>query len=147
MEKQEFSVLDSALSKCDEIDIGVKLRRAADVAHASQKQELKIKTFLTAKHHHNNYKDIRNDVKAVNDMIEEAERKDIALDSNLVSEVNAFTSRLVSERNLRKQRELNIESISSCDQKMVDKLQGLIDDATTKAVEDEYIGAASKLTG
>lgn len=35
-------------------------------------------------------------------MVEKAQGLDIDLDSGLVKEVNAFTSRLVSERNLRK---------------------------------------------
>jgi hypothetical protein len=57
---------------------------------------------LSEKHHHNDYKDIRKDVKLINDMVEEARSLEIDLDNNLVEEVNNFTSRLISERNLRK---------------------------------------------
>lgn len=64
-----------------------------------------------------------------------------------MAEVNNFTSRLISERNLRKQRDLFIESISTCDQEKVDKLQGLIDDAQKNQVETPYINEASTLTG
>jgi len=35
-------------------------------------------------------------------MVESAQNLDIDLDSGLIKEVNGFTSRLVSERNLRK---------------------------------------------
>jgi len=37
------------------------------------------------------------------------------MDQSMIEEVNNFTSRLISERNLRKQRDLYIEGISSSD--------------------------------
>lgn len=74
------------------------------------------------KHHHDDYKDIRKDVKLINDMVEKARELEIDLDQNMIEEVNNFTSRLISERNLRKQRDLYIEGISSSDAGMVDKL-------------------------
>jgi len=147
MDKQEYEELDKALGKCTGIDIDVKLLHNAGEMHKRLKQELKMKTFLAAKDHHDNYKDIKKDVERINNMVQEAEEQEIKLDSNLVAQVNAFTSRLISERNLRKQRDLFIEGISSCDQSKVDKLQGLIDDASKNAVETEYIQHASKLTG
>ena len=58
----------------------------------------------------------------INDMVQTAQDLEIDLDSNLISEVNQFTSRLISERNLRKQRDLYLESIKSCDKEKVDKL-------------------------
>lgn len=80
-------------------------------------------------------------------MIQEAQDLDIDLDSNLVKEVNGFTSRLISERNLRKQRDLYIEGISTCDKEKVEKLQGLIDNASENQVENQYIKNAEVLTG
>lgn len=44
-------------------------------------------------------------------MVQTAQNLKIELDSNLIKEVNDFTNRLISERNLRKQRDLYIESI------------------------------------
>lgn len=79
-------------------------------------------------------------------MVEDAQKLDIDLDSNLVSEVNQFTSRLISERNLRKQRDLYLESISTCDKEKVDKLQNLINIANDNSVEKEYVDKAAKLT-
>lgn len=79
-------------------------------------------------------------------MVEKAQGLDIDLDSGLVKEVNAFTSRLVSERNLRKQNVLFLEYITSSDHEKVNKLQGLIDKATECAVETVYIQDAEKLT-
>lgn len=73
---------------------------------------MKIQKFLDDKHHHDDYKDIRKDVKIINDMVEEARGLDIDLNQALIEEVNNFTSRLISERNLRKQRDLYIEGIS-----------------------------------
>lgn len=63
-----------------------------------------------------------------------------------MADVNQFTSKLISERNLRKQRDLFLESIQTCDQAKVDKLQGLIDTANEFNVEKEYIEIAEKLT-
>jgi hypothetical protein len=79
-------------------------------------------------------------------MIQAAQDLKIDLDSNMVREVNAFTSRLISERNLRKQRELFSDSILTSDHKKVGILQGLIDNATENQVEKDYIENASELT-
>ena len=48
-------------------------------------------------------------------MLEDATQRDIDIDQVLINKVNEFTSKIISERNLRKQRELFLESISSCD--------------------------------
>ena len=114
--------------------------------HSKLGQELKINEFLTAKDHHDDYKDIRNDVHRINMLVQEAEEQNIELDADLVAKVNAFTSRLISERNLRKQRELYLEGISTSDNAQVEKLQNLITDAEKKKVEEDYIKSASKLT-
>mgnify|MGYP001035841938 CR=1 FL=1 len=123
----EFHTLDKALNDCHGIDIDVKLQKRAEVLHLKLQHELKIQNFLQEKHHHDNYKEIRKDVQKINDMVQNAQDLEIDLDSNLVNEVNQFTSRLISERNLRKQRDLYLESIKTCDKQNVDKLQNLID--------------------
>ena len=79
-------------------------------------------------------------------MVETATNLEIDLDSNLVKEVNNYTSRLVSERNLRKQRDLYLEYISNSDHDKVNKLRGLIDVAKENVVEDVYVASAEKLT-
>ena len=68
------------------------------------------------------------------------------METTFIEEVNKFTSRLISERNLRKQRDLYIESIQTCDKDKVQKLQGLIDIANENQVEKEYIKNAEVLT-
>lgn len=55
-------------------------------------------------------------------MLEDGQNKDIDVDQSLISKVNEFTSTIISERNLRKQRDLFLEQISTCDQDKVDKL-------------------------
>ena len=60
-------------------------------------------------------------------MVEEAQKLDIELDQKMMEQVNDFSSRLISERNLRKQRDLYIEGISTSDANQVNKLQNLID--------------------
>ena len=80
-------------------------------------------------------------------MLEEANTEEIDLDPLLVTKVNDYTSTIISERNLRKQRDLFLESISSCDQEKVDKLQNLIDIANKNSVEKQYIENAEVLSG
>jgi len=70
----------------------------------------------------------------------------VDLDPELLEQVKAFTSKIISERNLRKQRDLFLESISSCDKDKVDKLQSLIDIARQNEVEQSYIDSAQTLT-
>lgn len=142
----EYLELDKALKSCEGVDIAVKLRKKAETMHLKLEHELKIRTFLAEKDHHDNYKDIRKDVQRINDMVQNAQDLQIDLDSTLVADVNAFTSRLISERNLRKQRDLYIEGISTSDKEKVDKLQSLIDNANQNAVEKEYVTKAEKLT-
>jgi hypothetical protein len=55
-------------------------------------------------------------------MLAEAEKYECKLDDNIIAAVNAFCARLISERNLRKQRDLYIEGISESDSGQVNKL-------------------------
>lgn len=139
MQSHQFEQVDHALKRSEQIDIDCRLKHEAEVLHKKLGQELKINSFLESKHHHDNYKDIRKDVEKINNYIKEAEEENIELDQDIVAKVNKFASRLISERNLRKQRDLYLDSISSCNPGQVEKLQNLIDDATQKNVETEYI--------
>ena len=101
---------------------------------------------MKEKDHHDNYKDIRKDVQRITEMVEQAQNLEIDLEPTLIEGVNAFTFRLISERNLRKQRDLYLESIQSCDNDKVSKLQSLINTADENKVENEYIATAKTLT-
>jgi hypothetical protein len=90
------------LKNCEKIDIDVKLRHHAEVLHLKLKHELKISTFLKEHEQHGNYKDIRKDVQKINEMVEEALSLEIELDPSITESVNDFTSKIISERNLRK---------------------------------------------
>ena len=68
-------------------------------------------------------------------MLKEADQQDIDLDDDLVAAANKFCYKLISERNLRKQRDLFENSISSCNHDEVDKLNGLLDKATELGVD------------
>jgi hypothetical protein len=87
----------------------------AEVLHKKLGQELKIQDFLTKKYHHDNYKDIKNDVQRISNMLSDAEENSIDIDKDLIAKVNNYCSRLISERNLRKQRDLYEDSITVCD--------------------------------
>lgn len=65
----------------------------------------------------------------------------------MINKVNDYTSTIISERNLRKQRDLFLDQISTCDQEKVDKLQNLIDIANKNAVDKQYIDSAEQLSG
>lgn len=69
IESYDFYKLDKSLNVCHGIDIAVKLKKKAEVLHLKLQHELKIRTFLKEKDHHNNYKDIRKDVQKINDMV------------------------------------------------------------------------------
>lgn len=79
-------------------------------------------------------------------MLKEAEDHNIEIEKELVNRVNQCCSRFISERNLRKQRDLFADSIAKCEKEQVDKLQTLIDEADKNQVEEEYIKNAQKLT-
>lgn len=72
IEANEFATLDKALGECHGIDIEAKLRKKAEVMHLKLQHELKIRTFLEQKAHHDNYKDIRKDVQRINEMVQTA---------------------------------------------------------------------------
>lgn len=61
IEAYDYVILDKACNECHGIDIEIKLRRRAEVLHLKLEHELKIKSFLKEKYHHDNYKDIRKD--------------------------------------------------------------------------------------
>ena len=125
----------------------MKLRKQADDLHLQLEHELRIRNFLTEHTAHESFKSIRKDVQKINDMVEEAQNLEIELDAVLITEVNQFTSRLVSERNLRKRKGLYNDYISTSKNEHVEELRGLIDDAKKNNVENSYVEEAEKLTG
>ena len=134
VEAYEYHTIDTALRTCAGIDIDVKLKRRASVLHEKLLHELQIKNFLKENENHENYKLIRKDVQKIEEMVQKAKDQSVELDEELLEQVKAFAAKILSERNLRKQRDLFLESISSCDKDKVDKLQSLIDIA---AMSDE----------
>jgi len=64
-----------------------------------------------------------------------------------MADVNQFTSRLISERNLRKRKGLYDDTIQQSKKEHVEELQDLINDAKKNAVEGVYVAEAEKLTG
>ena len=123
MESKEFEPLDQTLNKCREIDLDVRLRKKAEVQHLRLMHELRIRDFLKERDHHADYKEIRKDIEKVTKMLSEAQQLEIQLNESLVKQVNNYTARLSQERNMRKQRELMLDSISSSDNGKVKQLQ------------------------
>ena len=80
-------------------------------------------------------------------VVEEAQGLDVDLDADLLMMVNEYCSRIITERNLRKQRDLFLDSITSWDDSKVSRLQNLTDIAVQNQVEPQYIEHAQKLTG
>jgi hypothetical protein len=131
----DFDEIDKNIRECDNIDIDAKLRRQAETLHLKLENELAIDNFLRTHQSHENYKDIRKDVQKINDMLDHAQENQIEIDNVLSTKVNEYTSTIISERNLRKQRDLFLDQISTCDQDKVDKLQNLIDIANKNLVD------------
>jgi hypothetical protein len=95
MDTNQFEPLDKVLTSVREVDIDVKLRAKAETQHQRLFHEKKIREFLKEKFHHDNYKEIKKDVKKVEDMLAAAHALDIKLDDEMVGEVNRFTERLI----------------------------------------------------
>lgn len=146
MDLNEFEPLDKCLNSCRDIDLDVILRHNAEIQNLRLMHELKIRTFLKDKFHHDNYKEIKKDIKKLEDMLAQAHALDIELDNKLVEDVNGFTDRLLQERNMRKSRDLMLQNaISTCGHADVKKLNDLVDGAKANNVEPEYVEASEKL--
>lgn len=72
MDKDEYHSLDASLTKCKDIDIDVRLRQSAEVKNLRLMHELKIKDFLKAQDHHDNFKEIMKDIKQIKKMVADA---------------------------------------------------------------------------
>lgn len=148
MDQNVFEPLDGVLNRVRDVDLDVKLRNKAEVQHIRLKHEKKIREFLKEKYHHENYKEIKKDVKKVEDMLAAAHALDIKLDDEMVGEVNRFTERLIQERNMRKSRDLMLQNaVGSCTRNDVEKIKNLVEGAKEQNVEAEYIQASEKLLG
>jgi hypothetical protein len=77
--------------------------------------------------------------------MENAIALNVNLDEQLVDNINRCHARLISERNLRNEMLEISEEISSASKESIGKLQGLIEDAQSKTVEDEYMQSAMTL--
>lgn len=146
-DEDEFFTLDKALNGCHGVDIDVKLKKKGEDQHLRLEHELRIRNFLKDHTHHETFKAIRKDVQKINEMVETAQGLDIDLDPVMITEVNQFTSRLVSERNLRKKKGLYNDEISTSKDAQVNELRELIDTAKKNNVEEVYVNEAEKLTG
>lgn len=94
--------------------------------------------------HVENYKTIRKSVQTLNDKQENAEKLNVILDDDILTEINLCQNRLISERDLR--HEMATRSVPSSGHKDVEFLQNLIDAANRFKVENEYMEEASKLS-
>jgi len=69
LETNDFETVNKVLNVCEGIDIDVKLRKDAEILHLKLEHELKIRTFLKSKTHHDSYKSIRKDVQNISDSV------------------------------------------------------------------------------
>ena len=135
MDSNNFATLDAVFSKirAAKTDIDVQLFDQAEVLHHRLEKELEIKNFIDSVLHVENYKTIRKSVKVLNDKLAEAEKHGIVIDPAMIQHINETGKRLISERNLR--FEMENMHVSSSSKETVEKLQGLINEATTYNVE------------
>ena len=98
--------------------------------------------------HHDDFKLIRKDIAKLDEYLKEAHSLNIDLDNDLMQEVNNFTARLTSERDMRKRHALMLENaISKCEHKDINEISGLLEEAKSTNVESEYVVASEKLLG
>lgn len=72
LESNNFETVNKVYNECQGVDIDVKLRKDAEILHLKLEHELKIRTFLKEKTHHDSYKTIRKDVQFISDMVQKA---------------------------------------------------------------------------
>jgi len=69
----------------------------------------------------------------------------VHLDEELMEKVNQCHARLLSERDLR--NEFEVIHVATADHKKIEDLQRLIQDASDKSVEDQYLKRGTDLSG
>lgn len=147
IETHEYHTVNSVLTEIKEnkIDIDVMLLNESEILDLKLEKELDIKMFIKSLAHVNDYKTIRKSAKILLQKVADAQALNVHLDEELMEVVNQCHARLLSERDLR--NEMEVVNVPTADHQKIEELQRLIQDASDKNVEDEYLQRGTHLSG
>lgn len=121
------------------------LMNESEILDLKLEKELDIRIFIKSLAHVDNYKTIRKSANILLQKVADAQALNVHLDEELMEEVNQCHARLLSERDLR--NEMEVIHVPTANAKKIEDLQRLIQDASDKNVEDEYLKCATKFVG
>lgn len=141
-ETMNYETVDKVLSelKTCNLDLDVKLMKAAEILHLKLEREKDIKEFIKSLAHVPNYKTIKKSVSLLEEKVQSAKELNIDIDQEILNNVNSNIARLIAERNLQFQMEKVKVSDSSHDD--VKALEDLIHKSKATGVATEYTDRA-----
>mmetsp|Transcript_23460 Transcript_23460/g.26025 ORF Transcript_23460/g.26025 Transcript_23460/m.26025 type:complete len:287 (+) Transcript_23460:203-1063(+) len=142
MATMRFETVDEILLKLldNNLDLDVKLVKAAQVLHLKLEKEKEINQFIDSLHHVPNYKTIKKSVSSLEEKVQQAKELEVEINPEILNIVNSNIARLISERNLQFQMEKVKISLSEDDD--VKTLEDLIHKAKATGVASEYTDRA-----
>lgn len=142
MDTQHFETVDKVLLelRTQNLDLDVKLMKAAEVLHLKLEKEKDINEFIQSLVHVPNYKTIKKSVSILEEKVKRAKELDVEIDPDILNKVNANIARLIAERNLQFQMEkVRVFDATHDD---VKNLEELIHKAKATGVANEYTDRA-----
>jgi len=138
MDTMVYETVDKVLSKLknENLDLDVKMMKAAEILHLKLEKEKDINEFIDSLKVVANYKTIKKSVSILGDKVKNAKELDVSLDPEILANVNATTARLISERNLLFQMEK--VSVSKSNHEDVTELEDLILKSKSTEVSSTY---------
>lgn len=126
--------------KTGNLDLDVKLVRAAEILELKLQKEKDINEFIDSLKVVANYKTIKKSVSILEEKVQKAKDLDVDIDPQILSKVNATVARLIAERNLQFQMEkVDISKSNHDDTKT---LEDLIHKAKATGVSNVYTDTA-----
>lgn len=107
MDTMHFETVDKVLSelRTKNLDLDVKLMKAAEVLHLKLDKQKEINEFIASLAHVPNYKTIKKSVSILEEKVKKAKELNVDIDQEILDKVNANIGRLIAERNLQFQME------------------------------------------
>ena len=138
MDTMKFETVDEVLSELEKknLDLDVKLMKAAEVLHLKLEREKEINEFIDSLAFVPNYKTIKKSVSILEEKVQRAKDLKVDIDPEILSRVNANIARLIAERNLQFQMEkVRVFDATHDDVKV---LEDLIHKAKATGVANQY---------
>jgi Ankyrin repeats (3 copies) len=145
IDMNSYEKLQNLLEKInkDKINIDVKILYKAKQEIERMKFEIDINAFIGTLQYVESYKTIKKSVFLLAQMLEEASKKGIRIDQKIHDKVQKETERLISERNLR--HNIDIQSFSNPTPEIVKIMEELVNIATKNEVSSTYILNAKEI--